>query len=170
MKRREVIALLGGASVAPFLWPPKANAQQTIPMVGFLSSGSLSGYRDLLVAFRQGLAELGFAEGKSVTIEYRWSEGHFERNPALAAELVARRPAVIVTAGIGSALGVRKASATIPLVFLAGDDPVKFGLTNSLNRPNSNATGVAWLTSVLLTKRLELARGWCPQAHSSVCS
>ena len=161
MKRRDFITLLGGAAAA---WPlaMRALAQQDKPVVGFLSSGSISGYRNLLIAFRKGLAERGYVEGQNVVIEYRWAEGHFDRLPALAGDLVARGAAVIVTSGIGSALGVRAVSTSTPLVFLAGDDPVKFGLAASLNRPGGTATGVAWLTSELFTKRLQLLRELVP--------
>ncbi len=135
-------------------------------MIGFLNSGALGGYRNLLISFRKGLAEFGFVEGQNLVIEYRWAEGRFDRLPELAAELLARGAAVIVTGGIGSALGARKASATIPLVFLAGDDPVKFGLIASLNRPGGNATGLAWLTSEIFSKRLEIAHELVPNAQA----
>jgi putative tryptophan/tyrosine transport system substrate-binding protein len=159
MRRREFIALLGGATTSSLLRPRATRAQQpATAVIGFLNSGSVGGYRNLLIAFRKGLAETGFVDGQNLTIEYRWAEGRFERLPELANEIIARGATVMVTGGIGSALGVRKASATIPLVFLAGDDPVKFGLVASLNRPGGMATGVAWLTSELFTKRLELVR------------
>jgi putative ABC transport system substrate-binding protein len=162
MRRREFITLLGGAAVT---WSRAARAQQTnMPVVGFLFSGSSSGYQHLLVAFRKGLAEQGYVEGQNVMIEYGWAEGQFDRLPALAAGLVQRGASVVATGGIGSALGVRAASATIPLVFLAGDDPVRFGLVASLNRPGGTATGLAWLTSELFTKRLELVREFVPPA------
>jgi ABC-type uncharacterized transport system substrate-binding protein len=115
--------------------------------------------RNLLIALRKGLGEQGYEEGRNIAIEYRWAAGQFERLPALAADLVQRGAAVFVTGGIGSALGARTASATVPQVFLAGDDPVKFGLMASLNRPGGTATGVAWLTSELFAKRRELVRG-----------
>jgi putative ABC transport system substrate-binding protein len=154
MKRRQFISLLGGALAA---WPRVARAQQPVTL-GFLNSGALGGYRNLVIALRKGLAEMGFVDGQNLTIEYRWADGQFDRLPALATELIARGATVIVTGGIGSALGVRKASATIPLVFLAGDDPVKFGLVTSLNRPGGNTTGIAWLTSEIFSKRLEMIR------------
>jgi putative tryptophan/tyrosine transport system substrate-binding protein len=154
MRRREFITLLGGASAA--------SQQQAMPMIGFLSSASPGGYQNLLIAFRKGLAELGFSEGRNIIVEYRWAEGRFDRLPALAADLVQRDAAVIVTTGIGSALAAKAASATTSLVFLAGDDPVKFGLVASLSRPGGTATGVAWLTSELFTKRLGLVRELVP--------
>ena len=120
MRRRELITLLGGAAVPSLLWPLVARAQQPTPppLVGFLISGSLSGYQNLLIAFRKGLAELGYEQGRNVVIEYRGADGRFDRLPALAADLIQRGVAVIVAGGIGSALGARAASATIPLVFL----------------------------------------------------
>jgi putative ABC transport system substrate-binding protein len=160
MRRREFIAWLGGAAA----WPRAVRAQQpALPTIGFLHSGAIDGYRNLLIAMRKGLADAGFVDGQNLTIKYRWAEGRFERLPELARDLIDRGARIIITGGIGSALGVRKASATIPVVFLAGDDPVKFGLVESLNRPGGAATGIAWLTSEMFTKRLEILRDLLPQ-------
>ena len=162
MKRRDFITLLGGATA----WPLAAHAQQpTMPVVGILSSASRSAYIDLLGAFRQGLKEAGYIEGQNVAIESRWAEGHFERLPNLATELVQRRPAVIVTTGGSSMLAAKAASSTIPHVFLSQDDPIKLGLVASFNQPGGNATGMSLLTSALVAKRLEFVRQLAPATH-----
>ena len=166
MKRREFIALICGPAAA---WPLAARAQPpAMPVVGILSSASLSAFTDLLGAFRQGLKESGYTEGQSVAIESRWAEGHFERLPELAAELVQLRAAVIVTTGGSSNLAAKAATSTIPHVFLSQDDPVKVGLVMSLNRPGGNATGMSLLTSALVAKRLEFVRQLAP-ASASLC-
>ena len=159
MRRRDFITLLGSTAA----WPLMARAQQSsIPVVGILSSSSLSAFTDLLGAFRQDLKETGYIEGRNITIESRWAEGRFERLPELAAELVKRRVAVIVTTGGSSTLAAKAASSTIPHVFLSQDDPVKLKLVASFNQPGGNATGMSLLTSVLVAKRLEFVRQLAP--------
>ena len=135
-----------------------ARAAGGMPIVGILSSASFSAFADLLGAFRQGLTETGHIEGQNVTIESRWAEGHFERLPELAAELVQLRAAVIFTTGASSTLAIKAATSTIPHVFLSQDDPIKMGLVASFNQPGGNATGMSLLTSALVAKRLEFVR------------
>jgi putative ABC transport system substrate-binding protein len=162
MKRREFM-VFGGAAAA---WPFAASAQQPRPVIGFLDSSSAREYAPFLAAFRAGLNESGFAEGRDVAIDYRWAEGHYDRLPALASELVRLPVAVLVATGITAAAAAKAATATVPIVFNTGGDPVRFGLVGSLNRPGENVTGVASLGKVLVAKRFELLRELLPGADA----
>ncbi len=163
IRRRELVFLLGGTAVA---WPLSARAQQpATPVIGFLGLGSPAQNMDNVAGFRQGLAEGGYVEGRNVTIEFRWANGQFRSLPGLAADLVRSQAAVIVASGaISSPLAAKAASSTIPIVFVNGGDPVKYGLVASLNRPGGNITGVTFLNQELAGKRLDLLCELLPHA------
>ena len=162
MERRKFLATLGGAAVA---WPLAARAQQAaIPVIGFLDAASLETEVRGLAEFRKGLSEIGYVEGQNVMIVYRSAEGQADRLPALAADMVQRRVAVIVTVANNAAVAAKATTTTIPIVFTVGGDPIKMGLVDSLNRPGGNITGVSFLSSDIIAKMLEALHELMPKA------
>jgi putative ABC transport system substrate-binding protein len=167
IRRRDVVALAAGAATLPLTGLLAARAQQrSVPVIGYLDAGSESARAPLTAAFHRGLGEQGYIEGRNVEVLYRWADSRYDRLPALAAELVSRRVAVIHAQATPSALAAKSATATIPIVFSLGTDPVSLGLVASLNRPGGNITGVTFLAQELIAKRLELLHEIVPSATS----
>ena len=161
MKRRTFIGALGGTAV----WPIVARAQQpALPVIGYLSTNSETQVTPQLAAFRRGLSETGLTEGSNVLVEYRWAEGQYQRLPAMAAELIRRPVSLILAQAPPAALAAKAATATIPIVFVVGFDPVGAGLVASLNHPGGNATGMTLISATLGQKRLEILRDISPKA------
>jgi putative tryptophan/tyrosine transport system substrate-binding protein len=165
MRRREFSTLLCGAATASTVWQSPVKAQQRPrPVIGFLGAGAAGPSASSLAGFHQGLSETGYVEGQNLTIEYCWAEGRFDRMPGLAADLVGRKVDVIVAGADPAARAAKNATSTVPIVFIAGDDPVRQGLVASLARPGGNLTGVSFLIIELNPKRFELLQELVPQA------
>jgi ABC-type uncharacterized transport system substrate-binding protein len=165
MTRREFAALVGGLGLLLAVKVRRARGQQpAMPVVGFLNGASLDGYAPNLAAFHQGLKEAGYVDGQNATIEYRWAENHYDRLPALAADLVQQKVSVIAATTTPAALAAKAATSTVPIVFTTGGDPIRLGLVASLGRPGGNVTGSTQLSVELGPKRLELARELFPGA------
>jgi putative ABC transport system substrate-binding protein len=163
MRRREFVGLVGGAAA----WPLATRAQQpALPVVGYLDGWSPDGFEPYVAALRQGLSETGYVEGKRATIEYRWAQGDYDRLPALSADLIQRKAAVIVTGTTPVTRAAKAATTTVPIVFVIGADPVKVGIVTSLNRPGRNVTGVSFLANSLLPKQFEMLHETVPKAAS----
>jgi putative ABC transport system substrate-binding protein len=160
MKRREVITLVGGAAA----WPVAVRAQQRLPVIGLLSGFSPSGGGETLEAFRQGLGDSGFVEHQNVGIEYRWAEGKYDRLSAMAADLVRRQVALILTTPTAGALAAKAATTTIPIVFLIAGDPVQIGLVPSIGRPGGNLTGATFFVAQLVARQLAVLHELLPGA------
>jgi putative ABC transport system substrate-binding protein len=161
VRRRDFVTLLGAAAAA---WPRAARAQQTMPVVGFLRSGTIADVPHRVTAFRQGLKEAGFVEGQNVAIEYRSDEGQTDRLPLLLADLLRRQVALIVGFNTPAALAAKAATKTVPIVFVTGGEPVRAGLVATLNRPGGNVTGISIISTELGAKRLGLLRELRPEA------
>jgi putative ABC transport system substrate-binding protein len=162
MRRRDFITLLGGAAA---VWPLEARAQQgALQVIGFLSSGSLAVSTEAVAAFRRGLGEAGYVEGRNLVVEYRWAEGNSDRLPALAVDLVQRHVALILGAGNIAIHAAQAATQTLPIVFVTGDDPIATGIVPNLSRPGGNTTGMTITAGPLVTKRLQLLHEVAPAA------
>jgi putative ABC transport system substrate-binding protein len=168
MRRREFITLLGGAAGSSLLWPLRAQAQQpSLPVIGFLNGSTAAPYVEIIAAFKRGLTEGGFSDGRNVVLEFRWADNDYDRLPLLAAELIRRPVAVLAASGVPAALAAKAATTTIPIVFEAAFDPVEGGLVASLNQPGGNVTGVTLMARLLTAKRLELLRGFGSEQRPS---